>query len=202
MSELLATIESFCEAFQLDDDLIGDAYEQVGARGRSILKNAIAAQYDVFSPDAIVRSSTSHAAFDDGLIQCNQQPVSTVVIAFSSLTAAAPLLALVVPAMTSGAPEVMCIGLCDVSGKAGGISVQMPRPEVLAGLELAGVENILSCSLEQCREFLQSLVLQQPVEQGRDILCFGLGLKAGSDLFPRDYATDLLPPAPNRDFSR
>ncbi|MFW5487556.1 MAG: hypothetical protein ACNI3A_03920 [Desulfovibrio sp.] len=179
MSDFLSELELFCEEHRLDDSTLGKAYESVGARGRSILKTSIAALYDAYPPDAVLSSSTRHAVFDSGHIEFRRSPVQAVFIVFPSHVSAASLLALAVPAMTSGATEVVCI----CSAEKGNV----PRHETLAALELAGVENILSCSGEKLSNFLR----RSDVAQG-STLCIGLALQSADMFFPSDFTPTLV----------
>jgi hypothetical protein len=176
------TIENFCDTFRTEDKRMGRAYEEVGPRGRSILKSTIAALFDFYSPDAILRTSTDYAAFSEGSITCRTRPVSTVFISFRPQVAAGPLLALAVPAMTCSGAEVVCVCLED--GSPDDALHTDISAEALAGLELAGVENVLCCSENRYLEFLEGIApAAENIEAGNHLLWMRLDneFKKGAD---------------------
>ena len=158
--------------YALPDEVMGEAYEALGDRGRAVFKLCIARLHRLWGELAPGEISDRRLAPDFRVVT-EELPVDfALFVCEASYRHPAALLAGVMPAILAGVEELFP---CFVSGNEG----ELPRPELLAAMELAGVERCFSLPADDSAEFARWL---------REAAAGGCLVVFGQRSFGGDYA--------------
>ena len=122
------------ELHALPDELMGEAYEALGDRGRAVFKLCIARLHRLWGELAPGEISDRRLAPDFRVVTEERPADFALFVCEASYRHPAALLAGVMPAILAGVENIFP---CFVSGNEG----ELPRPELLVAMELAGVER-------------------------------------------------------------
>jgi hypothetical protein len=139
-------IPAWLESRLLPDSRFARAYAQFGDAERALLKRVIASHY-LLSPPALARRSELAVTLPTALrVHTTLAPVDFVLLLVDeSFDAPGLLLSALVPALTSGVPEVVVVRL--------GSSASIPH-SILTACELAGQERFASLGPKQTERLL------------------------------------------------
>ena len=129
----------WCAQHLVSDEEFGNAYEAVAPELRALLKTNIALQHSLYGTPAVTWTREERHWRHDYVTVHEKKPADWCCVLLSQQYNSAPrLLAALMPALLAGVEDVMVVRM---SGDE-----ESPWPvELLAALELAGQENVISC---------------------------------------------------------
>ncbi|WP_457572294.1 hypothetical protein [Desulfovulcanus sp.] len=156
-------LDNWLERFALDDQILAQSYEQLGDVKRSWLKKLIAHLYNYYGRKNCQEKMVSMAYAQGFKSYVRISPWNLLVCVIDNqFKAANKVLAAIMPALMAGTKEIIVI-LENSEHK------EMPE-QILVGLELMGVENILLMDKENISNFMQEIVSNNAVD---GLFCLG-----------------------------
>ncbi|MBT8764040.1 hypothetical protein KFV02_08865 [Desulfohalobiaceae bacterium Ax17] len=141
-------LDNWLERFALDDQVLGQAYEQLGALKRSWLKKLIANLYNYYGREEVQEKVVSLAQGQGLKSYVQITPWNRLVCVIDNqFKAANKVLAAIMPAIMTGTKEILAI--------VENWEENEPPEQILVGLELMGVESIMAMSRENILNFIQ-----------------------------------------------
>ena len=141
---------SWLESRLIPDARFARAYDALGDQRRALLKGLIADHYALNQPRPGLRAQCSHQLTSGLTIRRSTAPRPFVLLLTdASLDAPALFLAALMPALTSGAAEVLVLRLGAPAGQQNGL----PDP-LLTACELAGQERLVPVNPAQAERLL------------------------------------------------
>jgi len=140
--------QNWLERFAVDDQILGQAYEQLGAVKRSWLKKLIANLYNYYGREEVQEKVVSLTQGQGLKSYVQITPWNRLVCVIDNqFKAANKVLAAIMPAVMTGTKEIIVI--------VENWEENEPPEQILVGLELMGVESILAMSREDILNFIQ-----------------------------------------------